>query len=286
MPEIGYWKYVRFTDDEPLWFGTDDDITIVFDSADDRLEYKMKKDIRYEDDAGNEILTIQKATRTLSGFKMTGDLEIEKESPRLVLDITAGEHGGIRVEDAGVNIGTFRNNRLTGDWEFVDGIGVTRFSIDVSTGAITKVGDIDMGGNLLKNPKLGSNLMTAGYDMLHGVSDTGFLRMWGGSTAAYLSGASFVLFGTGYSGAEGQVNFSTGKVASANAKIRMLTYTTGLALTDRLIINYGDIPDIELQNCILNFSTGYPALETGKTATGEYLKIEVEGVTKFLALYA
>jgi len=63
MPEIGYWKYVRFTDDEPLWFGTDDDITVVFDSADDRLEFRMKKDIRFEDDAGNEILTLDKVNR-------------------------------------------------------------------------------------------------------------------------------------------------------------------------------------------------------------------------------
>jgi len=77
MPEIGYWKYVRFNDDEPQYFGADDDVTIVFDSADDRLEYKMKKDIRYEDDAGNEILTIQKATRTLSGFKMAGNLDLD-----------------------------------------------------------------------------------------------------------------------------------------------------------------------------------------------------------------
>jgi len=63
MPEIGYWKYVRFTDDEPLYFGTDDDVTIVFDSADDRLEYRTKKDIRYEDDVGSEILTLDKVNR-------------------------------------------------------------------------------------------------------------------------------------------------------------------------------------------------------------------------------
>jgi len=242
MPEIGYWKYVRFTDDEKQYFGTDDDITIVFDSADDRLEYRMNRDIRFEDNAGNEILTLDKANR----------------------------HVEIPVQ---LNVATLE--------EYAAGAGITVRGTLTFSGA-----DLDLAGNLLKNAKLGSNLKTAGYDILHGVSDTGFLRMWGGSTAAYLSGASFVLFGTGYSGAEGQVNFSTGKVASANAKIRMLTYTTGLALTDRLIINYGDIPDIELQNCILNFSTGYPALETGKTATGEFLKIEVEGVTKFLALYA
>jgi len=63
MPEIGYWKYVRFVDDEKQYFGTDDDITIVFDSADDRLEYRMGKDIRFEDNAGNEILTLDKANR-------------------------------------------------------------------------------------------------------------------------------------------------------------------------------------------------------------------------------
>jgi len=63
MPEIGYWKYVRFVDDEKQYWGTDDDITIVFDSADDRLEYRMKKDVRFEDDAGSEILTLDKVNR-------------------------------------------------------------------------------------------------------------------------------------------------------------------------------------------------------------------------------
>jgi len=63
MPEIGYWKYVRFNDDEKQYWGTDDDIVQIFDSADDRLEYRMKKDIRYEDDTGAEILTLDKANR-------------------------------------------------------------------------------------------------------------------------------------------------------------------------------------------------------------------------------
>jgi len=63
MPEIGYWKYVRFTDDEKQYWGTDDDIVQIFDSADDRLEFRMKKDIRFEDDTGAEILTLDKANR-------------------------------------------------------------------------------------------------------------------------------------------------------------------------------------------------------------------------------
>jgi len=63
MPEIGYWKYVRFNDDEPQYWGTDDDIVQIFDSADDRLEFRMKKDVRYEDDTGAEILTLDKTNR-------------------------------------------------------------------------------------------------------------------------------------------------------------------------------------------------------------------------------
>jgi len=63
VPKIGNWKYIWFVDDEKQHWGTDDDVTIVFDSADDRLEYRMKKDIRFEDDAGNKILTLDKVNR-------------------------------------------------------------------------------------------------------------------------------------------------------------------------------------------------------------------------------
>jgi len=63
MPEIGYWKYVRFNDDEKQYWGTNDDIVQIFDSADDRLEFRMNKDIRFEDNVGNEILTLDKANR-------------------------------------------------------------------------------------------------------------------------------------------------------------------------------------------------------------------------------
>jgi len=114
MPEIGYWKYVRFTDDEPLWFGTDDDITVVFDSADDRLEFRMKKDIRFEDDAGNEILTLDKVNR----------------------------HVEIPVQ---LNVAALE--------EYVTGAGIT------VRGSLTFSGaDLDLAGNLLKNPKLGTIL--------------------------------------------------------------------------------------------------------------------------------
>jgi len=169
MPEIGYWKYVRFTDDEPQFWGTDDDIVQIFDSADDRLEYRMKKDIRYEDDAGVEILTIQKATRTLSGFKMTGDLEIEKDTPMLILDPAAGTNAWIRFFEAGVDRMRWgiRHDGVDDDKMILyDSVaGVSRFLIDRATGSITKVGDIDMGGNLMKNMKLGTSLNGNGYDL-------------------------------------------------------------------------------------------------------------------------
>jgi len=164
MPEIGYWKYVRFEDDEPQYWGTDDDITIVFDSADDRLEYRMKKDIRFEDDTGAEILTIQKATRTLSGFKMTGNLKIEKTDAKLALNATAGTPR-VEFQEAGVaKMDIFFYP--AGDYlVFRDGVtGAHRMRLDRSTGDILKVGNIDMGGNLLKNAKLGTTLDFNDYD--------------------------------------------------------------------------------------------------------------------------
>jgi len=242
MPEIGYWKYVRFEDDEPQFWGTDDDIVQIFDSADDRLEYRMKKDIRFEDDTGAEILTLDKANR----------------------------HVEIPVQ---LNVAALE--------EYVAGAGIT------VKGSLTFSGaDLDLAGNLLKNPKLGTDLKTNGYNIYHGISNSGRLVLGGGSTISPYKGASVTMYGTAYTGAEGRLDLMGGQVADTDAKIRLLTADATPVMKERIVINQGSTPDVELRNCILNFSSGYPALETGKTATGEFLKIEVEGVTKFLALYA
>jgi len=123
----------------------------IFDSADDRLEFRMKKDIRFEDDTGAEILTIQKATRTLSGFKMTGDLEIEKSIPAIVLDDTApagSKAPFILFADAAR--WQYRDSDDTLRLEDV-AVGVARFAINRSTGDITKVGHINMGSKDVYN---------------------------------------------------------------------------------------------------------------------------------------
>jgi len=212
MPEIGYWKYIRFVDDEKQYFGTDDDITIVFDSVDDRLEFRMGKDIRFEDDAGNEILTLDKVNRhveipvqlkadtiaeytsgagvTIDGVllkdgvipnsaypnavlldgtrKMTGNLEIEKASPMLILDPAAGTNAWIRFFENGVDRMRWgiRHDGVDDDKMILydSVVGVSRFLIDRATGSITKVGDIDMGGSLLKNAKLGTSLDFNNWD--------------------------------------------------------------------------------------------------------------------------
>jgi len=242
MPEIGYWKYVRFNDDEKQFFGTDEDITIVFDSADDRLEYRMKKDIRYEDDAGNEILTLDKANR----------------------------HVEIPVQ---LNVAALE--------EYAAGAGIT------VKGSLTFSGaDLDLAGNLLKNPKLGTDLKTNGYNICHGVADTARLVIGGGSTYDTPNGAQLFLAGAARPTLTGRAYLSAAEINNPDAQVILRTADTTPVLQSRIVINQGVTPDIELQNCVLNFSTGYPALETGKTATGEFLKIEVEGVTKFLALYA
>jgi len=260
MPEIGYWKYIRFTDDEPQYFGTDDDVTIVFDSADDRLEYRMKKDIRYEDDAGNEILTIQKATRTLSGFKMTGNLEVEKDHPRLILDATTG-NPMILFYDAGTAKAQFGFNLAADYWVFYDIVGAAeRFKIDRAKGDIIKVGDIDMGGNLLKNPKLGTDFELAGYKVTSTTPGGRIARFAALDVSPYCHVGSF----------------------SAH------TFSLVSDSVRRIILFPGAVGDIKLENCVLNFNTGagYPPVETGKTALDEYLKIKVEGAVRFLRLYS
>jgi len=208
MTEIGYWKYIRFVDDEKQYFGTDDDITIVFDSTDDRLEYRMNKDIRFEDDAGNEILTLDKVNRhveipvqlkadtiaeytsgagvTADGVllkdgvipnsaypnavlldgtrKMTGNLEIEKSIPAIVLDDTApvGSKAPF-ILFAGAARWQYRDSDDTLRLEDA-AVGAVRFKIERTTGNITRVGNIDMGGSLLKNAKLGTSLDFNDYD--------------------------------------------------------------------------------------------------------------------------
>jgi len=241
MPEIGYWKYVRFTDDEPLWFGTDDDITVVFDSADDRLEFRMKKDIRFEDDVGNEILTLDKVNR----------------------------HVEIPVQ---LNVAALE--------EYVAGAGITVKGTLTFSGA-----DLDLAGNLLKNTKLGSHMDTNGYSIIGKAGDAASLGVGAGSSGWHNTGGAVALYGINHPSYPGMAKLEGG--AGAGGIVRIGTYNAALTSNlARIIVNIGDTPDIELQNCILNFSTGYPALETGKAATGEFLKIEVGGVTKFLALYA
>jgi len=240
MPEIGYWKYVRFTDDEPLYFGTDDDVTIVFDSADDRLEFRMKKDIRFEDDAGAEILTLDKTNR----------------------------HVEIPVQ---LNVAALE--------EYAAGAGISvKATMTFASGS-----NLNLNGNLLLNAMLGTNLKTKGYDILQGVVDSSGVRLSGGSTEGTGRGGVVMVSGITRTGMQGQVFLSTGKVTNTNAKIRMLTWTTGLVQTDRLIVNYGDDPDIDILNAKLDFHDQVPV--TGKVAQDEYIEIRVGGVTRFLRLY-
>jgi len=240
MPEIGYWKYVRFTDDEPQYWGTDDDITVAFDSADDRLEYRMKKDIRYEDDAGNEILTLDKANR----------------------------HVEIPVQ---LNVAALE--------EYAAGAGIT------VRGSLTFSGaDLDLAGNLMKNMKLGTDLKTNGYDIYHGVADTDGVVVAGGSTSSSANGAALVAFGIGRTGFEGTFWITTGRVANSNAKIRMFTWTTGLVQTERLVVNYGDTPDIDIKNAFLDFHD--QTLEATAGALQGYVIMKVGGAKFKFPAYA
>jgi len=284
MPEIGYWKYIRFNDDEPQYFGADDDVTVVFDSADDRLEYRMKKDIRFEDDAGKEILTIQKATRTLSGFRMTGDLEIEKSAPKIELDSVDGASIGIRFRNAGVFTANFGFDFANDRWFFYDPVApANRVLIERSTG-LMKTADIDMQGNLLKNAKLGTGLKTNGYDIYDGISgNTGSLHVSAGSDNTFNTGACIAMYGIGHASLPGDIYVDAGRALGAILILR--TFDSALtAIKSRIIINQGDMPDIDIKNAKLDFHDQTPV--AGKVALDEYVEIKVGGITKFLRLYS
>jgi len=240
MPEIGYWKYVRFTDDEPLYFGTDDDITVVFDSADDRLEYKMKKDIRFEDDAGSEILTLDKVNR----------------------------HVEIPVQ---LNVAALE--------EYTAGAGIT------VKGSLTFSGaNLDLAGNLLKNPKLGTDFKTNGYHIMHGVSDTEFLKIAGGSAFAWETGAGIILSGSARTGAEGRLDLSCANVVSANAVMRFFTPDTIPTLQSRIVINQGDDPDIDIQNAKIDLHD--QTLEATAGAIAGYFRLKVGDTEYKVPAYA
>jgi len=240
MPEIGYWKYVRFVDDEKQYFGTDDDITIVFDSADDRLEYRMKKDIRFEDDAGNEILTLDKVNR----------------------------HVEIPVQ---LNVAALE--------EYSAGAGITVKGTLTFSGA-----DLDLAGNLLKNPKLGTDLKTNGYNIYHGVSDTGILCLSGGSTIYDTSGGVVHLYGALHSLTPGYLFISAGRINNTWAKIRFDTADTGALRKERLTINQGDDPDIDIKNAFLDFHDQTLAATAG--ALQGYVIMKVGGAKFKFPAYA
>jgi len=239
MPEIGYWKYVRFTDDEPQYWGTDDDITIIFDSADDRLEYKMKKDIRFEDDVGNEILTLDKVNR----------------------------HVEIPVQ---LNVAALE--------EYAVGAGIT------VKGSLTFSGaDLDLAGNLLKNPKLGTILNTNDYAIAGKSGNTGRALIGGGSDGGAGTGGSIELKGNAVAGEAGRIYYMVGKVSGA---MHML-YSWNAALTTnlrRLRVTDGDTADIDITNAYIDFED--QSLEATAGALQGYVIMKVGGAKFKFPAYA
>jgi len=239
MPEIGYWKYVRFTDDEPLYFGTDDDITIVFDSADDRLEYRMKKDIRFEDDIGAEILTLDKANR----------------------------HVEIPVQ---LNVAALE--------EYSVGAGITVKGTLTFSGA-----DLDLAGNLLKNPKLGTTLNANNYAITGPPGNGGFALIGGGGTGYHLTGADIEMYGIAHASYPGTMFIDGGK--ATGGKLNLRTYNAALtAITPRLAIGQGDDPDIDIQNSFLDFHD--QTLEATAGALQGYVIMKVGGAKFKFPAYA
>jgi len=240
MPEIGYWKYVRFNDDEPQYWGTDDDIVQIFDSADDRLEYRMKKDIRYEDDVGNEILTLDKANR----------------------------HVEIPVQ---LNVAALE--------EYAVGAGITVKGTLTFSGA-----DLDLAGNLLKNLKLGTDLKTAGYNICHGVYDSGKLALWGGSTPSFGYGACIDMYGSIATGNEGMLRLIAAKINNVNARVRIYTPDTVPSLQERVRVNQGDAPDVDILNAKLDFHD--QTLEATAGAIAGYFRLKVGDTEYKVPAYA
>jgi len=240
MPEIGYWKYVRFEDDEPQYWGTDDDIVQIFDSADDRLEYRMKKDIRYEDDTGAEILTLDKANR----------------------------HVEIPVQ---LNVAALE--------EYVAGAGITVKDTLTFSGA-----DLDLAGNLLKNPKLGTGLKTNGHHIYDGISgDTGALVISAGSDPGFYTGSNIVFYGVNKAGYEGRMYINAGKATGGFLCLRSFNAALDTIMT-RMVINQGNDPDIDIQNAFLDFHD--QTLEATAGALQGYVIMKVGGAKFKFPAYA
>jgi len=174
-----------------------------------------------------------------------------------------------------------------------DALGIDAHSVDGEhasellrlDGIRAMTGNLDMNNFALLNAKLGTALNVDGYKIFGASGSDKLMFIGAGSSARNDTGAGIEMSGINSAINPGFMIIDAGKKSGASVALR--TYDAALTgIKERIAIRQGDTPDIELKNCILNFSTGYPALETGKTATGEFLKIEVEGVTKFLALYA
>jgi len=241
MPEIGFWKYVRFTDDEPLFFGTDDDIVQIFDSADDRMEYRMKKDIRFEDDVGNEILTLDKVNR----------------------------HVKIPMQ---LNVAALE--------EYAAGAGI---SVN-ATMTFASGSNLNLNNNLLQNPKLGTDFLTNGYSIFHGVADTGVLALAGGSTTSDANGAIAHMYGRAHASYPGRMIIRAGRVNHWWARIEFNTADTLEATKTRLLINQGDDPDIDIMDAKLDFHD--QTLEATAGAIAGYFRLKVGGAEYKVPAYA
>jgi len=274
MPEIGYWKYIRFNDDEKQYWGTDDDITIVFDSADDRLEFRMKKDIRYEDDTGAEILTIQKATRTL----VTGNIDMQGNELQNWNNLLSRADVASPCLTLRSNIYSYYHLRPSAGnvLEISQGAtpGATVIWTVRYTGLVTQYGDLDLNNYSLKNAKLGSPLNANGYPITGPAGDAGELVFGAGSAGTVETGGLILLCGIYHPANPGALIFYGGKVAGGYVKLK--TFNAALTeATDRFTINQGNDPDIDILNSKLDLHD--QALEATAGAIAGYFRLRVGG---------
>ena len=92
------------------------------------------------------------------------------------------------------------------------------------------------------------------YSLYRGSGTTYNLVLSGGDTADEARGAAIKLYGEAYPGKQGKVEIMGASVLNENATIDMSTVTSGGVRKTRLMINWGDTPDIDVLNSNLDLN--------------------------------
>lgn len=238
-----------------------------------------------------KVLTISPSSG--SNVTVTGDLVIEKNNPRLYLDrgSQTGEFSAIIPLNETDPQTAFGFSYTDNEWQiFNTGNANPYFSIDKSTGDITKIGDFD------------ADISIGGQQDIHNKASNGnrsYLIISGGHDWNYENSARITLYGTNYTNNQGEVLIESGWPATADlaeADISFRTAVTSANSLARIVIGGGaTTTDIDITNAnldmngnnitnvenVANFATGS---YTGNGSTGRAIAHGLGVTPKFITV--